>query len=88
MPTDPQAYRPEATLLRLGDGFYDAVAAANFPETRLRFRNDCAAAEVGLANLSDAEWTRHFGRFEPLANTLPATGAASPSHRCVTPRGG
>ena len=71
MPTDPQAYRPATDLLTLGDGFYDPVAAADFPETRLRFRNDRAAAEVGLDGLSDAEWTAHFGRFVPLPGTLP-----------------
>ena len=71
MPFDPQAYRPETALLTLGDGFYDPVQAADFPETRLRFRNDRAAAEIGLAGLSDAEWVRHFGRFDPLPGSLP-----------------
>ncbi|WP_375287161.1 protein adenylyltransferase SelO family protein [Sphingomonas sp.] len=71
MPFDPQAYRPETALLTLGDGFYDAVQAADFPETRLRFRNDRAAAEIGIAGLTDAEWTRHFGRFDPLPGSLP-----------------
>ena len=72
MPTDPQAYRPTAALLALGDGFYDPVAAADFPETRLRFRNQRAAAEIGLDTLTDDEWVRHFGRFDPLPDTLPA----------------
>ncbi len=71
MPLDPQAYRPAADLLTLGDSFYDPVVAANFPETRLRFRNDRAAAEVGLDGLTDDEWVRHFGRFDPLPDTLP-----------------
>ncbi len=71
MPFDPQAYRPETALLALGNGFYDPVAAADFPETRLRFRNDCAAAEVGLDALSDDDWVQHFGRFEPVPGTLP-----------------
>ncbi len=74
MPIDPQAspaYRPETTLLALGDAFFDPVAAADFPDTMLRFRNDRAAAQVGLAGLDDAEWTRHFGRFAPLPDTLP-----------------
>ncbi|MBS0284442.1 MAG: YdiU family protein, partial [Proteobacteria bacterium] len=68
---DPQAYRPEQALLSLGDAFYDRVAAADFPETRLRFRNDRAAREVGLDGLTDAEWIRHFGRFVPLPGSLP-----------------
>jgi len=71
MPLSPQAYRPEATLLTLGDTFYDAVEAAPFPQTTLRFRNDRAAVEVGLDTLDDAEWTAHFGRFTPLPDTLP-----------------
>ena len=71
MPIDPQAYRPETTILQLGDGFYDPVVAADFPQTILRFRNDCAADEVGLATLTDQEWLAHFGRFSALPDTLP-----------------
>lgn len=71
MPLDPQAYRPAAALLTLGPDFWDPVRAADFPETRLRFRNDRAAAEIGLEGLSDAEWTAHLGRFRPLPDTLP-----------------
>jgi uncharacterized protein YdiU (UPF0061 family) len=70
MPVDPQAYRPERTLTALGEPFYDAVEAAAFPETRLRFRNDRAAAQVGLDTLDDAEWVAHFGRFAPLPGSL------------------
>ena len=32
-------YRPAPRITELGDGFYDAVEAARFPERRLRFRN-------------------------------------------------
>ena len=71
MPFDPQAYRPETALLDLGDAFFDAVEAARFPETRLRFRNDRAAEEVGMAALTDDEWTAHFGRFQPLPGAQP-----------------
>jgi uncharacterized protein YdiU (UPF0061 family) len=56
--------------LELGDGFFDAVRPADFPATILRFRNDRAAAEIGIDTLSDADWVRHFGRFEPLAGSL------------------
>ena len=66
----PQAYRPQSTILELGSAFYDAVDAADFPQTILRFRNDRAAAQVGLDGLSDDAWIAHFGRFEPLAGTL------------------
>ncbi|PKP91632.1 MAG: YdiU family protein [Alphaproteobacteria bacterium HGW-Alphaproteobacteria-16] len=47
------------------------MAAAEFPQTILRFRNDRAAAEVGLAALGDEQWLGHFGRFEPLPGNLP-----------------
>jgi uncharacterized protein YdiU (UPF0061 family) len=70
MPFDPQAYRPERRILSLGEPFYDPVRAADFPETRLRFRNDRAAAEVGLEGLDDAAWAAHFGRFAPLPDNL------------------
>jgi uncharacterized protein YdiU (UPF0061 family) len=65
------AYRAQNAISALGPGFYDAVEAAAFPQHRLRYRNDRAAAEVGLAGLSDAEWVGHFGRFEPLPDNLP-----------------
>jgi len=71
MPFSPQAYRPDCPILWLGDAFYDPVAAADFPETILRFRNDRAAAQIGLADLTDDEWIAHFGRFAPLPGTLP-----------------
>ena len=76
MPVDPQAYRPapyrpSGALLDLGRDFWDPVAPADFPATTLRFRNDRAAAEVGLEHLTDAEWIAHLGRFEPLPGTLP-----------------
>ena len=36
----------------------------------MRFRNDCAAATIGLDTLTDADWLRHFGRFAPLPASL------------------
>jgi len=71
MTTPPQAYRPETAILELGEGFFDPVAPADFPQTRLRFRNDRAAASIGLDGLCDAEWVSHFGRFVPLDGSLP-----------------
>lgn len=62
-------WRPSQAILELGPDFFDAVAAADFPQTVLRFRNDDAAAELGL-DLSDDDWLRHFGRFEPLPGSL------------------
>lgn len=65
-------FTPQQAILELGDAFYDSVTAAPFPQTILRFRNDRAAAEVGLDGLSDEEWLAHFGRFQPLKGSLPA----------------
>jgi uncharacterized protein YdiU (UPF0061 family) len=64
------AFTPQQAILELGDAFYDPVHAARFPQTILRFRNDRAAAEVGLDALSDEQWIAHFGRFEPLHGGL------------------
>ena len=63
-------FRAARAILALGEGFYDPVEAANFPQTILRFRNDRAAAEIGLDGLSDADWLAHFGRFKPLPGSL------------------
>jgi uncharacterized protein YdiU (UPF0061 family) len=67
----PDSYHPDPRILTLADWLGDAVQAADFPETRLRLRNDRAAAEVGLDQLSDAQWIAHFGRFDPLPGNLP-----------------
>lgn len=64
-------YNPDPAILKLGDAFYDPVSAADFPQTVLRFRNDRAAAEVGLGQLDDDGWLRHFARFAPLPGNLP-----------------
>ena len=69
MPVSP-AYRPDPQFPDLGPEFADAVQAEVFPQTILRFRNDRAAATVGLDTLSDAEWIAHFGRFEPLPGNI------------------
>ncbi len=69
MPVAP-SYRPDPVFARLGPEFADAVRPAKFPQTLLRFRNDRAAASVGLDTLTDDEWLAHFGRFEPLPGNL------------------
>jgi serine/tyrosine/threonine adenylyltransferase len=69
MPVSP-AYQPDPQFPKLGPEFADPVKAAEFPQTILRFRNDRAAATVGLDTLTDAEWIAHFGRFEPLPGNL------------------
>ncbi|HEY0625544.1 MAG TPA: YdiU family protein [Allosphingosinicella sp.] len=68
-PSSP--YRPDPAILALGDAFYDPVKAADFPQRILRFRNDRWAPAMGLGDLSDEEWVRHFGRFAPLPDNLP-----------------
>ena len=70
-PPQPAPYRPETRILSLGEPFFDAVQAADFPETRLRFGNDRWAAAVGLGDLTDPAWIAHFGRFQPLPGSLP-----------------
>ncbi len=62
---------PSRAHEELGPDFFDPVAAADFPAHQLRYRNDRAAGEVGLEQLTDAEWVNHFGRFEPLPDTFP-----------------
>jgi uncharacterized protein YdiU (UPF0061 family) len=42
------------------------VAPARFPRSIPRFRNDVAAATVGLEALDAQEWLAAFARFEPL----------------------
>jgi len=64
-------FSPQQAILTLGRMFYDPVEAADFPETILRYRNDRAAASVGLDGLSDDQWIAHFGRFQPLPGSLP-----------------
>lgn len=66
----PAPYRPEPAILVLGGDFYDPVAAADFPQTILRFRNDRWSPALGLEGLSEEQWLGHFGRFEPLPDNL------------------
>jgi uncharacterized protein YdiU (UPF0061 family) len=58
--------KTRTTHADLGDGFFDPVRPATFPQTILRYRNQRAAASVGLDTLTDEQWIAHFGRFEPL----------------------
>ena len=77
MPTPLQAcpssvrFQPETAILALGARFYEPVSAAPFETLTLRFRNDRAAATVGLESLGDDAWIRHFGAFEALPGSLP-----------------
>ena len=65
------AYRPDPRIAILRDRLSDPVAAADFPDTILRFRNDRWDKAVGLDSLDDSRWLAHFGRFEPLPGNLP-----------------
>ena len=73
MSSIPQAplFQPEQAIDEVADFLADPVNAADFPETILRFRNDRAAAELGLEALDDTQWIAHFGRFLPLPGSLP-----------------
>lgn len=64
-------FRPANRIATIADFIGDPVRPTDFPRHVLRFRNDRAAASVGLSALSDAQWTAHFGRFSPLAGSLP-----------------
>ena len=63
-------YKPDPRITVLGDGFYDVVAPADFPERTLRYRNDRAARDVGLDTLGIEEWEAHFARFHRLPENL------------------
>ena len=69
-PPAPAEWQGQTAILELGDSFYDSVEAADFPETKLRFRNDRWAAGIGLSDLDDDAWIAHFGRFQPLPGSL------------------
>lgn len=63
--------KPQAVpILELGDQFYDPVRSADFPQCTPRFLNRRWAGQVGLGELDDAGWTRHFCRFDPLPGNL------------------
>jgi uncharacterized protein YdiU (UPF0061 family) len=57
-------------ILELGDKFYDAVKPADFPTCTARFLNRRWAQRVGLGELGEQDWVRHFCRFEPLPSNL------------------
>jgi uncharacterized protein YdiU (UPF0061 family) len=65
MPTSA-AYHPDPLFEALGPEFADPVVPATFPQSLIRYRNDRAAATVGLDALTDEEWRARFARFEPL----------------------
>jgi len=72
MRAEPQAapYRPDTPILALSPWLADEVEPADFPESDLRFRNDRWARAIGLVELTEEQWVRHFARFEPLPDNL------------------
>jgi serine/tyrosine/threonine adenylyltransferase len=65
------AARPDPAILAIADFIADPVEAADFPQILLRWRNDSAAAAIGLDTLPDTQWLDHFGRFQPMPGNLP-----------------
>ena len=78
------AYRPEPRFFDLGGEYGDAVRPADFPQTILRYRNDRAAAQVGLDTLTPDEWIAHFGRFQPLPGQPGAVAMRYHGHQFRT----
>lgn len=72
MRTEPQAapYTPDVPITSLAAWLAEPVQPADFPKTELRFRNRRWDQAVGLAELDDADWVRHFARFEALPGNL------------------
>jgi serine/tyrosine/threonine adenylyltransferase len=71
MISNAQPFKPANAIGEIADFIADPVKAADFPDHHLRWRHDAAAAEVGLADLTDEQWISHFGRFMPLRGSLP-----------------
>jgi uncharacterized protein YdiU (UPF0061 family) len=80
MPVSPD-YKPDPRFKTLGPEFADEVEPAEFPKSILRFRNDRAAATVGLDTLTDEEWLAHFARFEPLPDGHPRLSTRYHGHQ-------
>ncbi|TAD78910.1 MAG: YdiU family protein [Oscillatoriales cyanobacterium] len=56
----------EPAFQSLGDDYFDWVAAAEFPQHDLRFRNDALLPQLGLdpATVTDQEFIAAFGQFQ------------------------
>ncbi|MEM1252475.1 MAG: YdiU family protein [Cyanobacteria bacterium P01_H01_bin.21] len=62
----------EPALEALGDDYYDIVAAANFPQHILRFRNDDLLPRLGLQpdTVGDFDFIEAFGQFQQRSPLL------------------
>jgi uncharacterized protein YdiU (UPF0061 family) len=58
----------EPILESLGDSYYDEVAAAEFPQHLLRFRNDTLLPSLGIEpkSVSDSHFIETFGKFQGI----------------------
>lgn len=57
-------------IYELGPDFYDEVEAARFPKAILRYRNQAAAKQIGLDNLTPEQWQKHFWAFEAIPGNI------------------
>jgi serine/tyrosine/threonine adenylyltransferase len=57
-------------IYSLGSEFYDAVAPAHFPQTKLKWFNFEAAQIIGLSALSTSEIRNHFGLFHTFKSNI------------------
>src|SRR5262245_13075789 len=75
MPTT-SAYRPDPVYAGFNaahaGAFADPVAPAEFPQHRLRFRNQRWAEAAGLGALTEQEWENAFARFASLPDNMSA----------------
>ena len=65
------SYRPSTAHADLGEGFYDPVEPADFPMRVVRYRDRRWAARIGLGELDEAAFEKHFARFLPLPENYP-----------------
>lgn len=72
MPNPFLALDYEPAFASLGDAFYDPVPAAEFPQHRLRFRNDALLPQLGLnpPQVTDENFIEAFGKFESVTPFL------------------
>ncbi|NUN06758.1 MAG: YdiU family protein [Bdellovibrio sp.] len=61
---------PSTAIYELGSDFYDEVLPAQFPQAILRYRNQAAAQEVDLGELTAPAWAEHFCHFKALPDNL------------------
>jgi len=62
---------PPPPISEIADAFADPVRPAHFPKAILRYRNQRWAKEIGLGDLTDADWASQFTQFPPMQGNLP-----------------